>query len=84
MDAPEGCKQHGHIWGWHYEGVASTGWAVSFLLCMIGLRKQLSHIVWHPFWHLRFYSLLLAKRTDYNEWSHESGQDIGTSVKFGA
>ena len=44
MCVPEGCKQHGYVWaqlGKHL----GTGWAVSFLLCKNGLRKQSSNRV---------------------------------------
>jgi len=69
LGVPEGYKQRGHVWAWLEKALVGTVWAVSLLPCMIGLRKQPSHLVVAARLTLTiFHSLdwqLLAESADY-------------------
>ena len=50
MGAHEGCRQHVAVSGLRFgNALVGSGWATAVLLCMNELRKQSSHLAWHPF-----------------------------------
>ena len=51
MGAPEGCKQHGHVWAQvvSRSNLVGTGRAISVLFGINGVRNKQSHLVGPPF-----------------------------------